>query len=414
MNTKFLALVLSFCSMVSANDSWSHWRGPHLNGSDFQSKNLPTDLNPKNAKWRFELSGPAPSTPVIFKDQILLTTTEGDAIYLLSLSAEGKEQWKVHLGDGNKDIRQGESNAAAPSPTTDGEHIWSFTGTGNLACFSMSGTKIWNIDIQKTYGKFGMYWGMATSPLFHDGILYLQLLHDNAQSIVALNASSGKEIWNHRRKTKAVMENLHSYTSPIVFKNAKPNQLIIHGSDIITSHDSKTGKELWRAAGIQQKDNYNNYLRFVATPAVIGKNLIVPSAKNGPVFSIDLSTAKGDMTQKRRWTMERDTPDVPSPTGDAQYIYLCRENGIALCLDNKTGKVLYKERAYNYRHRSSPLLADGKLYLAAMDGTITILQAGPSFKVLSQTKMNERISASIIAANNTLYVRTNKALYAYQ
>jgi outer membrane protein assembly factor BamB len=143
--------------------------------------------------------------------------------------------------------------------------------------------------------------------------------------------------------------------------------------------------------------------------------IVVPSAKNGPVLGLK-PTGMGDITDKKEhyhWTRRENTPDVPSPLVVDGILYLVRENGNLIAMDAKTGEQLYPEqRTHAHRHRASPLYADGKVYITARDGTITVIKAGKSYEQLAQNKMGEDISASPIVANGTLYLRTFDALYA--
>src|SRR5690606_7427460 len=102
----------------------------------------------------------------------------------------------------------------------------------------------------------------------------------------------------------------------------------------------------------------------------------------------------------RVWTRERDTPDVPSPLVVDGLVYLCRENGNLICMDAKTGEEYYNMRTHRDRHRASPLYADGKIYLTARDGTISVVAAGKEFNLLAQNTLDrESISSSPAVAN---------------
>jgi outer membrane protein assembly factor BamB len=93
-------------------------------------------------------------------------------------------------------------------------------------------------------------------------------------------------------------------------------------------------------------------------------------------------------------------------------VYLCRENGNLITLDAATGQQLYEKRTHADRHRASPVYADGKLYLSARDGTISVVQAGPEFKMIAQNNMDDSISASPAVSNGRIYIRTFQHLYA--
>ena len=93
-------------------------------------------------------------------------------------------------------------------------------------------------------------------------------------------------------------------------------------------------------------------------------------------------------------------------------MYLCRENGNLICIDAKTGQQYYNQRTHPQRHRASPVYADGKIYLTARDGVISVVQAGREFKLLAEIKLGEEIAASPAIAGGRLYLRTFDALYA--
>jgi outer membrane protein assembly factor BamB len=409
------ALIWSLNAITATMASdWPQWRGPNNNGASAET-GLPAKWSPtENIKWRIELPGPAPSTPVVWGDRIFLTSADGSDLVVMCASTDGKLLWKKVAGAGNDDIRQGESNAAASSPVTDGKNMWAFFGTGVLVCYDFAGNEVWKFDVQSRYKKFNLYWGMATSPLLDGDRLYLLLLHTNTQSVVALNKNTGAEIWHHQRKTDAYSESLHSYASPIMYRHNGIEFLVIHGADYVTGHSLKDGSEIWRSGGLQSSP-YNPLYRFVATPAAAPGLLVVPSAKGGPVLGINPDGAKGLITESKthlRWQVNNLTPDVPSPLIHDGLVYLCRENGQIICVDDKSGDVIYQERGYNKRHRASPVYADGKVYVIAMDGTVTVVKAGRQFDMLSQNSMNEQTAASLAIANGTIYMRTYEALYA--
>lgn len=412
----FLFLItLLLATHAPANENWPRWRGPRNDGTS-TAINLPAQWSAtQNIKWRVELPGPAPSTPIIWNDRIFLTSTEGNALVFLGLDTSGKILWKKPLGAGNYEVRGDESNAASPSPSTDGQHVWVKLGTGLLACFDFSGNIVWQFDLQERYAKFSMYFGMSSSPLLEDDRLYLQLLHTDAQLVLALDKATGKEIWQHERASDASMESLHSYASPLLYRFEGQEFLLVHGSDFITAHDLKDGRELWRSGGLNSGLVYNPFYRFVASPVASAGLIVVPSAKNGPVLGINPANAKGDITNNKaqlHWKLNENTPDVPSPLIHDGLVYLCRENGVLLCIDAKTGAQYYLERTHNMRHRASPVYADGKIYLLAADGTTTVVKAGKKFEVLATNSIPERASASLAIANGVIYLRTFKALYA--
>ena len=81
-------------------------------------------------------------------------------------------------------------------------------------------------------------------------------------------------------------------------------------------------------------------------------------------------------------------------------------------LVNRIGKLIYEERTTRDRHRSSPVYADGHLYLTARNGVVTVVRAGKDFEVIARNDIGEPITASPVIADGRLYLRTLKSLYA--
>ncbi len=423
MRQKFLLLQTACVGAVmlwgafaeAQTENWPRWRGPRNDGTSTETGIAAKWSKTENVKWRLELPGPAPATPIIWQDRIFLTSAEGSALVFLCATTSGKLLWKNALASGNYDIRRDESNAASPSPSTDGKHVWVKLGTGLLACYDFDGKEIWKFDLQERYKPFSMYHGMSSSPLLEGDRLYLQLLHSNEQIVLALDKATGREIWKHVRQTDAREESMHSYASPFLYRFNNQEFLITHGADYVVAHDLKDGREIWRCGGLNPPGNYNLYFRFVASPVASPGLVVVPSAKNGPVLGINPKGAKGDLTSSTanyHWKMTDSTPDVPSPLIYNGLVYLCRENGVLICLDAKTGKQLYMERTHNQRHRASPVYADGKIYLTAADGLVTVVKAGKQFEIIAQNTMEERLSASPAISRGMLYLRSYNALYA--
>ncbi len=416
---KALPLFLT-CLYPCMAENWASWRGPTSNGISTE-KNIPTEWSSDtNVAWRVALPGPAGSTPVIWGDQLFLTTTKGNELLLMCFGTDGKQQWEQVIGQGNKAARGDEGNSASASPMTDGKHVWAFIGTGQLACFTVSGQPVWSANLQDRYGKFKIAFGMSATPVLHDGRLFVQLIHGDGKAstqeavVVGMDATTGKHLWKVDRVTGASNENEHSYASPMLYHFGDTTYLITHGADYTVAYSLEDGKELWRLGGLNpQGKSYHPTLRFVASPAAAEGIVICPTAKNGPVFAIDANKT-GDLTDSDAilWSREDHTPDVPSPVIHGDLIYLCRENGMLLVLERDTGAEVYMERTHSHRHRASPVFADGHLYLTARDGKVTVVKAGREFEIVAQNDIGETTSASPVISDGTIYLRTFDALWA--
>lgn len=420
-----LALMFSGAAAGSAfAENWPAWRGPAGNGISTE-KNIPAEWGPdKHVAWKVALPGPAGATPVVWGNQIFLTSVnEAGELLLLCLDTKGQQQWQQVVAKGNQNSRGDEGNSASPSPVTDGRHVWTFMGDGTLACYTVTGEQVWKFNLQDRYGRFQIQFGMSSTPVLEQGRLYLQLIHGegNPQTreavIVALDGSTGAEVWKVDRPSDAEAENEHSYASPVLYRDDKTTLLLSHGADFIVAHDLQDGHEVWRCGGLNRRDDsvlpYDRTLRFVASPATAPGLIIAPSAKQHPLLAIRAG-GSGDITNSakhRLWDWKR-TPDVPSPLILDGLVYLCMENGNLTVLEADTGKEVYSQATHRQRHRASPVFADGKLYLTARDGRITVVQSGREFKVLAVNELGEDQSASPAISGGTIYLRTFGHLWA--
>ncbi|MCC6419613.1 MAG: PQQ-binding-like beta-propeller repeat protein [Gemmataceae bacterium] len=421
-----LGALLSLGAVGARAENWPQWRGPNSDGISRET-NLPAEFGAsKNLVWKLPLPGMGGATPIIWGEKIFLSSEDGEELVLLCLSTEGKQLWRTKLGASKKRFFRDEGNQASASPSTDGKHVYVFFGTGDFACCDFQGKVVWQFNAQERYGKFDIQHGMHVTPVLHGDRLYVSLLHAGGWWVIALDKATGREVWKAQRPTDGDFEGQHSYASPVVWSNGKEEYLVVHGCDYTTAHRLTDGSEVWRLGDLNLKSRYDNTLRFVASPAVTAELIIVPTAKHGPVVAVK-SAAKGKVVTGspfEQWRLPPGkgevlsrTPDVPCPLVRDGLVYLCRqwqrETGALICLEARTGKEVYYEKLHAARYRASPVYADGKIYLTARDGTITVVKAGPRFQVLAVNRLPDEITASPVVSNGRIYVRGFKALYAF-
>ena len=255
--------LLTLVAAVRA-ENWPAWRGQNHDGVSAET-HLPAEWSEtKNVVWKAALPGLGSATPCVWGDHIFLTSEEGEDLVLLCFGTDGRQQWKAKVGAAQKGERSGEGNGATPSPSTDGKLVFAYVGSGDFAAFDLTGKEVWKFNAQERYGKFSYGFGMHTTPLLHEGRLYLQLIHAKAALVVALDAATGKEIWKVDRPSDGHSECLHSYASPALWKNGGDARLITHGNDYAIAHNLANGAEVWRVADLNPKGRYNATLRFVA------------------------------------------------------------------------------------------------------------------------------------------------------
>ena len=400
-------------SFVIANaDNWPQWRGPGLNGLS-NEKNLPVKwTTEENVVWKVAMPGLSGSTPIVWRDRIFLNIAEGDNLALWAIDrSKGEVLWKKPLGAGNVKMRK--HNMSSPSPVTDGRNVYVITGTGILAAFDFSGKQLWTRDIQKEYGNFGLNWGYASSPLLFEDSLYIQVLHgmktDDPSYVMRVEKKTGKTLWKVDRPTSAIRESPDSYTTPGLLRYGKNIEIVITGGDCVTGHDPATGKELWRANGLNPENN--PFYRIVASPIIFDEIIYAPTRVK-PLLALKAG-GKGDVTSSHVLWSTVNGPDVPTPVTDGKYFYIVKDNGVVFCLEAKTGAEVYaQQRLKAGTYSGSPVLADGKIYVTNEEGLTSVIAAGPKFEVLSENALNEYTLSSPAISDGRIYIKTSGHLYA--
>lgn len=452
MKKRAMFLTVVMFALVStgwlyATDNWPHWRGPLHNGI-VDSQTVPTtwSLN-RNIKWKTPLPSWSAATPIIWGDRVFVTSPsqakaktenpeEGSAsqqqgqrrrragldpggselfVYCVS-KKDGSVLWKQLLDNKNEIHRK--QNDATPSPVTDGKHVWVVTGTGVVTALDMDGKIVWKKDLQQDYGPFGLNWGYASSPLLFEGALIIEVLHgyrtDDSSYIISLDSRTGKVNWKQDRPTDAQRESPDAYTTPIILRHGGQSQIVISGGDYVTGHDPRTGKEIWRASGLNPL-NRPNY-RIVGSPIINGDIIYAPTRKK-PLLALKAG-GTGDISESHLlWKYEGSgAPDVPSPICDGIYLYLVEDRGLVTCLNAETGEVIYEAQATQEGIVSaSPIIANGKMYILNEKGVTTIVATGPEFRILGTNELDGTYTlASPAVSDSQLFIRTSSHLYCIE
>lgn len=441
------ALVFALvCAVPAAAQDWPNWRGPNYDGSQ-TAKNLPTDFTTdKHVEWKVELPGPGACTPIVVGDHVFLTAVDTARSKLVAMGisrSQGKVLWRQDAGSGWNDgaVRGGNrSNYASPSPVVDGERVIFFFGNGDLAAFSYDGAFKWRRNLQETYGEFAFQWTFSASPTVWEGRLYIPVLQrDHAvrrgrgrargdtvegqyeSFILAMDPATGEVIYRHKRPSDARKESLESYATLIPYVGADGRkELICVGGDVITGHDPKTGKELWRW-GTWNEGHREQWWRLVPSPVIGDGHVLVCAPKRAPIYAVKLG-ASGTQPQKEGYTWASSgkrnpiSSDVPTPAYSGGSFYVLSDVQFALSrVDARTGDVKWTTPlSRDFKWRASPTVADGKVFLLNHGGEAVVVDC-ESGRILHSTPMagedEDLIRSSVVVAYDRLFIRTNDTLF---
>jgi outer membrane protein assembly factor BamB len=415
MNPSLLALAVSGAALLApspapaagAND-WPEFRGPTGQGT------LKTDALPlswdgtKNVAWKQEVPGGGWSSPVLVAGRVYLTAAvpEGGDVSLRALCLDagtGKVLWnKEALRQDSTGRRIHNKNShASPTPIVHGKRLYVHFGHRGTACLDLDGKVLWT----NTSLRYEPVHGNGGSPALVDGRLVFSCDGGDERFVVALDADTGKQLWRTARSVES--DRGFSFSTPLVIAVGGKKQVISPGSDMVGAYDPATGKELWRV-------RYAGGYSVIPRPVFAHGLVFVCTGFPLPSLLAIRPDGAGDVTDTHvKWKSNQRVPYTPSVVLDGDELYMVSDRGLASCLDARTGKVHWSQRVGG-SHSASPLLAAGRLYLQAEDGTGSVLRAGKEFKLLATNPLKERTLASYAAADGALFIRTAKHLYRIQ
>jgi outer membrane protein assembly factor BamB len=405
-----LCFIISLSSPLLANN-WPSWRGPDYNGVA-PGKGYPTEWSAtKNVAWKIELPGKGSSTPVVWGDLIFLTSAADGNNALLAINRSGKEQWRVTIGK-ERPGKNKKASGCNPSCVTDGEHVFAYFKSGDLACVDWTGKVVWQTNLQDKFGEDTLWWDLGTSPVLTKSHCIVAVMQTGPSYLVAFDKASGKIAWKEDRHLGAPEEAAQSYSTPVVLNDSGKELLVVLGADHVTAHDATNGKELWRVGGLNPTGH--KYFRSIASAVVHNGVVVAPYARSETVTAIKLG-GSGDVTESHvLWTKKGNGSDVPTPTAMDGKVYVLNDRGTISCLEIATGKEIWSGVPEKHRSgfSSSPVLADGKVFITREDGKTFVLAQGPEFKVLAANELDgTQTVASPVFIDGKILIRTDTHLY---
>ncbi len=435
---RILVLPLLFFTSLSglaADDNWPQLRGAGALGVS-DGKNLPTEWNTsKNVAWQRELPGRGWSSPIVWGDKMFLTTCVSSGqpeeakkglyfggnrlkpptaehqwkVICLDLN-DGKTRWErtVHKGVPSQSLHI-KNSYASETPVTDGRHVYAYFGNVGIFCFDLNGKPVWSKRMRARPTRYA--WGTAASPVLHEDRLYI--INDNeAESyLMALDKSSGDEIWRVTRKEKS------NWATPYVWVNDQRSEIITPGTGKTRSYDLE-GKLLYEFGGASSITIATPYSKFGLL--YVSSGYILDAKK--PIWAIrpgatgDISLGK-DQTKNDHvlWCQKQAAPYNPTTIIYGEQLYVLLDRGFITSYNALTGKQVYgRKRLPNGRaFTSSPWASDGNLFFLNEFGTTFVVQAGADFRLLQKNELAEEdmCMATPALAGDRLIIRTAERVY---
>ena len=407
---------------------WPQWRGPHHTGVSTTATPPVTWSETENIRWKVEIPGRGNSSPIVWDDRVYLLTA-------VPVSVDGAAQHLPRGGEGTPGVHRfvvmaidrasGEtvwervaaeqapheaghfenSTWASPSAITDGERLYAYFESFGLYTYDLDGNLLWSLDLgdKRMRNEFGE----GSTPALLNGTLIIVWDHLNGDSFVAaIDAITGQERWRVPR------DEIDTWATPLAVEVNGRGQVVVPAMERVRAYDLEDGSIVWESDGLTM-----NAIPSPVYDADTGIAVLMSGFRGNDLKAIRLTEASGniDGTDAILWELSRDTPYVPSPVLVDGIIYFLKTNsGILFAYDAETGQAhIENQRLIDAPNVfSSPVAADGRIYITGREGSTVVIRAGSEFEILATNTLNDGFDASPALVDGEIYLRGNQYLYA--
>jgi len=408
-------IVLNQTVALSQESNWTHFRGTNLDGISADNQVPVSWSDTTNVIWKTDIRGKGWSSPVVYGNQVWLTTATVDGKEMSGICVDfksGKILFDILLFKQDSIYGKHSINTfATPTPCIEQGFVYLNFGSTGTACVNTSDGKIvW----ERNDFKVEHVQGTGASPMLYKDFLILHYEGTDQQFIVALNKKTGATIWRTDRP-KECYDRLEpigkkAYTTPIVVNVARKDLLISNGSAVCIAYDAQTGKEVWRV--IQGEDS-TIAMPFSEDGVVFFYTSFV-SPPDGEKYAELLAVnpkGTGDVTTSHiLWRVKTPILQLLTPLIKDGIIYTVDSRNNLIAMDSKTGATLYTKRLKN-KYNSSPVYAGGRVYFTSVKGETLVLKTGRTLEILAENQLPGELYATPAIANNSLIIRNESTLY---
>ena len=431
MTVAVLVSVTLAVASLAAED-WPRFRGLQA-GVAPDHPDLPDTWSPtENVVWTLNVPGLGWSSPVVWGDHLFITSVVNTGtqepprpgFYLGNWPAStaphrwmvydvdvqsGKIRWSREVSSAPPSLPKHLKNSyASETPVTDGERVYVYFGNAGLFAFDMNGNPVWSKPLPAL--KTRNNWGASASPALHGDRLYIVNDNDEQSFIAAFEKRTGREVWRVNRKEGT------NWSSPFVWENGTRTEIVTAGSDRVRAYDLSGGL-LWELTGMSTITIPTPFSRFGLL--FVSSGYVADAAR--PAYAIrpgasgDISLRPGETTNGSiAWSLPTGAPYNPTPLVYGDTYYTLFDRGFFTSHDARTGREIYPRQRITgdaAGFTSSPWAYNGKIFAMSEEGDTYVIQAGPEFKVVGKSSLNEMTLATPAVSGGSLFVRTATKLY---
>lgn len=393
-------VALSFSNI--RGEDWLQFRGP--NGTCFVAEaNIPIDFSDsKGIAWKVEMPGKGPSSPIVIGNKVIVTCSSGanqDQLAVVCVDAtSGQVLWQQQFwATGNRRCHPLSANAA-PTPTSDGEFIYAFFSSNDLACLDLDGNLIWYRGLSFDYPKARNDAGMSSSPVVARGVVVVQVESQGKSFAAALDTKTGQTRWMVERPADA------SWSSPLLIPGGpnRPDMVLLQSkgkTSLLSLLDGKTISEIEGQCGL------------ISSSTLSGDRLYIP-LDGTTAYDVDPS---GQL--KKVWNSPRLRASTSSLVVGGDQILTMERNGVLNAFDAKSGERQWQSRIADGDQIqggfwATPIRIGDHFYFFAQNGQSRVAKIKPDgVDVVHSYDFAETILGSPAIAGDAMFLRGDKHLW---
>jgi outer membrane protein assembly factor BamB len=399
----------------SQSKNWTSFRGSNLNGIAENTK-VPMKWDDSTIKWKTEIHDRGLSSPVVFGNQVWVTTatTDGKQLYAVAVDFNtGKVIYDINVF--SPDVVGGKHSLnswATPTPCIEKNFVYVHYGSLGTACINTStGEVVWRVtDLKCKHVQ-----GPASSPIIYKNLLILHLEGTDIRYIVALDKSNGKIVWKTDRPAEPyeplTVIGRKAYITPIIINVKGRDMLISNGSALCQAFDPSTGEEIWRVIRGAESTVAMPFTEKGILYWYTGFMVDGDGSKYTELLAVN-PDGKGDITAtnvlwKKRDELSRNHSLTPIIKDG--LIYTINTRNILMCIDAATGEEVWSTHVTS-NYDASPLYLNGNIWFFSVKGNVMAIKAGRKYEVVAQNQMDSGIWATPAFLRNSVILRTEKWL----
>lgn len=411
-----VVLLLGTEELDSQNQNWTHFRGNNLNAVA-ENQKIPLAWDESVIKWKTEIHDRGHSSPVVWNDQIWITTAtpDGRELYAVCIDFQtGKLIYDIKVFTPDDIERKHSLNTyATPTPCIEKGFVYVHYGSMGTACINTgNGKVVW----QRTDLKCKHVQGPASSPFLYKNLVILHFEGTDIRYLVALDKASGRTVWRTDRPEEPyealTVIGRKAYVTPLLINVKGSDMLISNGSAITLAYDPNNGREIWRVIGgaestVSMPFTENGIVYWYTGP-VLGD--INPSYNEIMAVNPD---GKGNITEtniiwRKRFPLSNN--QMLTPVIKDGLIYTADTRNTMRCIDAKSGEEVWSTNVKS-NFNSSPMSIDGNIWFFSVRGEVLVLKSGRNYEVINRNQLDSGIWATPAVIRNSMIIRTEKYLY---